>query len=58
VQTDSEKPCETPFDSFTELARKLVRVPKKEVKQKQAAYSLFLAMPPACQADPPHQVAF
>jgi hypothetical protein len=29
---------ETAFDRFKELARKLVRVPKKEVDRKEAAY--------------------
>jgi hypothetical protein len=29
---------ETSFDRFKELARKLVRVPKKEVDRKEAAY--------------------
>ena len=28
----------TPFDQFKELTRKLVRVPKKEVDAKEAAY--------------------
>jgi hypothetical protein len=33
------EPNGSPFDRFKDLARKLVRVPKKELKQKQAAYA-------------------
>ena len=37
---NTDKPPEegSPFDRFKELAGKLVRVPKKEVDKKEAAY--------------------
>jgi hypothetical protein len=37
-QNRSKNGSSSPFAHFTELARKLVNVPKKEVDQKEAAY--------------------
>jgi hypothetical protein len=39
MKEPSDKPSEpSPFDAFRDLTAKLVRVPKKEVDRKEAAY--------------------
>jgi hypothetical protein len=41
----------TPFDQFKDLTRKLVRVPKKEVDAKEAAYQRKKARRKARKSD-------